>query len=69
MQTYRFVIEGRPGFQPVAMEVASETAAWQEARLLCGELVKDELEPSSSFRLLVLDGNGKQLFQIGIEAT
>ncbi|WFU42583.1 hypothetical protein QA640_09015 [Bradyrhizobium sp. CB82] len=69
MAAYKFIIEGRSGFEPVLLELPTDVTAWREATTLCGELVKDELEPSTGFRLLVLDGNGVQLFQISIAAT
>ncbi|MEZ2148214.1 hypothetical protein AAE026_38995 [Bradyrhizobium sp. DN5] len=69
MAAYKFVVEGRSGFEPISLELPTEVAAWREATTLCGELVKDELEPSTAFRLLVFDENGAQLFQINIVAT
>lgn len=69
MAAYKFVIEGRSGFEPVALELPTDIAAWQEATTFCGGLVKDELEPSTGFQLLVFDENGTMLFQIGIVAT
>lgn len=51
------------------LDLLDDAAAWQEAKDFCGQMVKDELQPSGSLELLVIDESGEQIFRIEVKAS
>jgi uncharacterized protein DUF6894 len=69
MAIYRFDIRNSDEFvQAEPVDLLDRTVAWNEAKRYCSELLKDELNPSGGFRLLVYDEHGAQIFVISVKA-
>jgi hypothetical protein len=69
MAFYRFDIRNSDAFvQAEAVDLADRTVAWNEAKRYCSELLPQQLQPSTGFRLVVFDEHGTQIFMISIKA-
>jgi hypothetical protein len=69
MAFYRFDIGNSKEFvQAEPVDLLDRTVAWNEAVRYCGQLLQDQLQPSSGFRLVVCDEHGAQMFTISVKA-
>jgi len=69
MALYRFDIRNSEDLvQAEPIELLDRAVAWHEAKRYCGDFLKDQLDPSGGFRLVVYDEHGAQIFMISVKA-
>ncbi len=67
MPSYRFLLMDTIEHGP--LDLPDDAAAWREAKDFCGQMVRDELQPSARLALLVIGESGEQIFRIEVKAS